>query len=73
LGGNKPSAMHNGWPAHWVSPAEAFEKGHHHMAQMFKNELRDSMREENGLTIFTNGVARMVDRCGIDLSKLKFF
>lgn len=73
IGGDKPSAMHNCWPAHWENLLVAHEKGYHHMAQMFKLELREHMLAPNKITIFTNGVARMVEQCGIDLSRLKFF
>lgn len=73
IGGNKPSAMHNGSPAYWVNLNEAFEKGHHHMSQMFRDEVGNHFQDKNGRMIFTNGVQRMVDKYGIDLSKVRFF
>jgi 3-oxoacyl-[acyl-carrier-protein] synthase III len=73
IGGNKPSAMHNGWPAYWVNPLEAYNKGHHHMSQMFKLELRTHMLDKNGITIFTNGIRRLLNKYKIDISRLKFF
>lgn len=73
IGGNKPSAMHNGFPPYWVRLPEAYEKGYHHMAQMFKLELREAMLDKNRITIFTNGIARFVDKFNIDVSDLRFF
>jgi 3-oxoacyl-[acyl-carrier-protein] synthase III len=40
VGGMKPSAMKNQRPAYWMNPKEEFEKGYHHLAQMFQEELR---------------------------------
>jgi len=40
IGGNKPSAMGNKRPAYWMNPKTEFEKGYHHLAQMFQEELR---------------------------------
>ena len=73
IGGRKPSAMHNGFPAHFVNPLDAFNHGYHHVCQMFKSELGENMRDSNGRIIFTNGLARMVDKYHIDLSKVRFF
>ncbi|MEN8263458.1 MAG: 3-oxoacyl-ACP synthase [Nitrospirota bacterium] len=73
VGGKKPSAMHNGFPAHFVNLREAFDKGYHHVSQMFKLELTQNMQDENGNTLFTNGLARMVDKYDIDLSRVRFF
>jgi len=73
IGGKKPSAMHNGFPAHFVNPLDAFKNGYHHVSQMFKNELGENMRDKNGKMIFTNGLARMVDKYKIDLSRVRFF
>jgi 3-oxoacyl-[acyl-carrier-protein] synthase III len=73
IGGKKPSAMHNGWPACWENLIEAHNKGYHHMSQMFKLELREHMLDTNGITIFTNGIARFLEKYKIDISNLKFF
>ncbi len=73
VGGKKPSAMHNGFPAYFVNLNEAFEKGYHHVSQMFKLELTQNMQDSDGHTLFTNGLARMVKKYDIDLSKVRFF
>ena len=73
VGGNKPSVMHNGFPAYWLNLREAYDKGCHHMSQMFKDEVRIHMLDKNGKTVFTNGIQRMLDKFNIDLSKLRFF
>lgn len=73
VGGRKPSAMHNGFPAYFVNLQEAYNKGYHHVCQMFKLELTQNMQDKNGRTLFTNGLARMVHKYNIDLSKVRFF
>lgn len=73
IGGKKPSMMHNTLPAYEVNLVESFEKGHHHILQRFKNEISVHVKDENGYTVFTNGLGRMIQRCKLDLSKLRFF
>jgi 3-oxoacyl-[acyl-carrier-protein] synthase III len=73
VGGNKPSVMHNGYPAYWVNALEAYNNGYHHMSQMFKDEVRIHMLDKNGRTVFTNGIQRMLDKYNIDISRLRFF
>lgn len=73
IGGKKPSAMHNGFPAYFVNLPEAYDKGYHHVLQMFKLELREHMLDPNGITIFTNGIGRMLKMYDIDIAKLRFF
>ena len=73
VGGRKPSAMHNGFPAHFVNLIDAYNKGYHHVSQMFKLELTQNMQDSDGHTLFTNGLARMVNKYNIDISKVRFF
>jgi len=72
VGGKKPSAMKDLRPAYWMNPREEFEKGYHHLSQMFQNELRQNFHEPNG-TVFFNGLRRMLEKYPTDLSRLKFF
>ena len=72
VGGNKPSAMKNQRPAYWMNPKEEFEKGYHHLSQMFQNELRQNFHEPDG-TVFFNGLKRMLEKYPVDLSRLKYF
>jgi 3-oxoacyl-[acyl-carrier-protein] synthase III len=72
VGCNKPSAMLNKRPAYWMNPKEEYEKGYHHLAQMFNEQLGGHFHEENG-SVFYNGLKRMIDLYNIDLSKLKYF
>ena len=65
--------MHNGFPPYWINLSEAYDKGCHHMSQLFKDEVRSQMVDTNGRTIFTNGIERMVAKHKIDLSNLRFF
>ena len=71
-GGNKPSAMGNKRPAYWMNPKEEYEKGYHHLAQMFQEELRTNFHEADG-SVFLNGLKRMLALHPVDLNNLRFF
>ncbi len=71
-GGKKPSAMGNKRPAFWMNPKEEFEKGYHHLAQMFQEELSASFHEPDG-SVFLKGLKRMIEKYALDLSSLRFF
>jgi 3-oxoacyl-[acyl-carrier-protein] synthase III len=72
IGGKKPSAMGNRRPAYFMNPKEEFEKGYHHLAQMFQEELRANFHEPDG-SVFLKGLKRMIAKYDIDLADLKFF
>lgn len=72
VGGNKPSAMGNKRPAYWMNPKEEFDKGYHHLAQMFQEELRSNFHEADG-SVFLKGLKRMIAKYDIDLTNLRFF
>ncbi|NVO01712.1 MAG: 3-oxoacyl-ACP synthase [Bacteroidetes bacterium] len=72
IGGKKPSAMLNHRPAYWMNPKEEYEKGYHHISQMFQEQLRENFHDADG-TVFFKGLKRMIDKYEIDLGKLKFF
>jgi len=72
IGGRKPSAMGNKRPAYWMNPKDEFEKGYHHLAQMFQEELRANFHEPDG-TVFYHGLRRMLKIHPIDLKQLRFF
>lgn len=71
-GGKKPAAMGNRRPAYWMNPREEYEKGYHHLAQMFQEELRANFHEADG-SVFLKGLKRMLDLYPVDLSRLRFF
>ncbi len=71
-GGKKPSAMGNRRPAYWMNPREEFEKGYHHLAQMFREELGTNFHEPDG-SVFFNGLKRMLTGYPVDISRLRFF
>ncbi|MBE0648083.1 MAG: 3-oxoacyl-ACP synthase [Bacteroidales bacterium] len=71
-GGRKPSAMGNRRPAYWMNPREEYEKGYHHLAQMFQEELRENFHEADG-SVFRNGLKRMLALHPIDPLKIRFF
>jgi 3-oxoacyl-[acyl-carrier-protein] synthase III len=72
VGGMKPSSMGNKRPAYWMNPREEFEKGYHHIAQMFQEELRSNFHEPDG-SVFLKGLRRMIAKYNIDLTGLRFF
>ncbi len=72
VGGKKHSPMFNRRPAYWMNPSEEFEKGYHHLAQMFQEQLRANFHDPDG-TVFYKGLKRMIEANRIDLSRLRFF
>lgn len=73
LGGKKEAVMYNRMPAYFVNYRKAYEEGLHHVCQLAGNEIVDRVVDDNKVTIFTNGLQRMIQRYGIDLEKLRFF
>ncbi len=71
VGGKKPSSMGNRRPAFWMNPREEYERGYHHLAQMFQH-LQSYFHDPDG-TVFSKGLRRMIDTYHIDLSRLRFF
>ena len=55
-----------------MNPKEEFEKGYHHLAQMFQEELRANFHETDG-SVFLNGLKRMLAKHPIPFSALKYF
>jgi 3-oxoacyl-[acyl-carrier-protein] synthase III len=72
VGGNKPSAMGNKRPAYYMNPKDEFEKGYHHLAQMFQEELRSNFHDPDG-SVFLKGLKRMISKQDLDLTPLRFF
>lgn len=72
IGGNKPSAMNNQRPAYWMNPKDEYEKGYHHLAQMFNEQLRLHFHDADG-SVFYKGLKRFLTNHPIDTSKLKYF
>lgn len=72
IGGKKPSAMGNKRPAYWMNPREEYEKGYHHLAQMFQEELASNFHETGG-SVFIKGLKRMLADHEIDMNRLRFF
>jgi len=72
IGGKKPAAMLNKRPAYWMNPKEEFEKGYHHLAQMFNEQLRIHFNEDGG-SVFYKGLKRMINLYKIDVEKVRFF
>lgn len=72
VGGNKPSAMGNKRPARYMNPKEEYEKGYHHLAQMFQEELRKNFHEADG-SVFLNGLKRMLQKYPLDTEAIRYF
>lgn len=72
IGGNKPSAMGNKRPAYYMNPKEEFEKGNHHLAQVFNDNLRELFYEDEE-SVFYKGLKRMLAKYPIDTEKIRFF
>lgn len=71
-GGKKPSAMGNKRPAYYMNPREEYEKGYHHLAQLFQEELRANFHDEDG-SVFLKGLKRMIERYPFDPGEIRFF
>lgn len=72
IGGKKPAAMGNRRPAYFMNPLEEYEKGYHHLAQLFNENLRDLFNEPDG-SVFFKGLQRMLQEYPIDKEKIRFF
>ena len=72
VGGLKPSAMGNKRPAYFMNPKEEFERGYHHLAQMFQEELRENFHDPDG-SVFLKGLKRMLAQHPVDIDRIKFF
>lgn len=72
VGGKKPSAMNNKRPAYWMNPKEEYEKGYHHLAQMFNEQLRLHFHDEDG-SVFYKGLKRFLDTYPLDVDKIRYF
>ena len=72
VGGLKPSAMGNKRPAYFMNPKEEYERGFHHLAQMFQEELRENFHDPDG-SVFLKGLKRMLAKYPVKLDRIKFF
>ncbi|HDO26705.1 MAG TPA: 3-oxoacyl-ACP synthase III family protein [Bacteroidetes bacterium] len=71
-GGKKPAAMFNRRPAYWMNPKEEYEKGYHHLAQLFNEQLRTHFNEKDG-SVFYKGLKRMMGKYPFDVDAIRFF
>lgn len=72
VGGKKPAAMRNKRPAYWMNPREEFDKGYHHLAQLFNEQLREHFHDSDG-SVFVKGLKRMIDCYQIAVEDIRFF
>lgn len=72
VGGFKKSAMGNQLPAYWNNPQDNYRTGAHHIRQVYLTQMGDvAHTEENGRTVFTNGLERMLAKKNLDRSAIK--
>lgn len=73
-GGHKESAMGNRLPARWNNPLDTYEKGLHHIKQVYLNQMKGmAHKEDDGKTIFYAALKRMIEKQEISLDSLKYF
>lgn len=72
IGGRRPSLMFNDRPAWWMNPRDEYEAGAHHLKQRFRNELATGIFQEEGGSVFFNGLRRMLDKAGIDPGEIRW-
>jgi len=72
VGGKKPAGMLNKRPAYWMNPKDEYEKGLHHLSQMFNEQLGTHFNEEGG-SIFYKGLNRMLENYKVDVNQIRFF
>jgi 3-oxoacyl-[acyl-carrier-protein] synthase III len=72
IGGKKPAAMFNQRPAYWMNPKEEFEKGYHHLNQLFNDQLSKHFNEEGG-SVFYKGISRMLKKYPFKVDDIRFF
>jgi 3-oxoacyl-[acyl-carrier-protein] synthase-3 len=73
VGGNRPSLMFNKKPAFWMNPREEYEGGYHHLRQTFRNLLGSDVFQEEGGSVFFNGLRRMLSKKDIPVDRIRFF
>jgi 3-oxoacyl-[acyl-carrier-protein] synthase III len=73
VGGRRPSLMFNERPALWLSPAEEYEQGLHHLRQRFRDELATGVFQEEGGSVFLKGLQRMLTAAGTPVETIKLF
>lgn len=71
VGGKRPSLMFNHRPAYWMNPKEEYDQGLHHLRQSFRNTLGTEVFQEEGGSVFRNGLKRMLDQGRVPLDKIK--
>jgi 3-oxoacyl-[acyl-carrier-protein] synthase-3 len=73
IGRGRPPHMFNLRPSYWLNPKEEYERGLHHLRQMFRNSLGTEVFQEPDGSIFCNGFKRMLKGTGIGLDTIGLF
>jgi 3-oxoacyl-[acyl-carrier-protein] synthase III len=73
VGGDRPSLMYNERPALWLPPDREFAEGRHHLRQKFRNSLSTPVFQEQGGSVFFNGLMRMLKRGAIPVDTIRLF
>ncbi|MBC6679752.1 3-oxoacyl-ACP synthase III family protein [Zhenpiania hominis] len=72
-GVSKPSAMGNRYQYYLTNPKEEYERGAHHIKQLYINVLNEYAMEEDGQTIFFHALKRMLAQKEINVKELAAF
>ena len=65
--------MFNLRPALWLNPRDEFDQGLHNLRQRFRNALSTDIFQEEGGSVFFNGLKRMLGKGGIDPRGIRLF
>ncbi len=71
VGGRRKAKMFNRRPAYWMNPKEEYELGLHHLCQEFRSQLGGKEFLDGKRSVFAAGLARMLDSCGVDPSRVR--
>lgn len=73
IGGKRSPLMYNHRPALWLNPKKEYEEGLHHLRQNFRNALSSEIFQEEGGSIFFNGLRRMLAERSISGDSIRCF
>lgn len=72
-GARKPVTMGFSFPGYFENPLKAYSQGMHHHYQNYQKELIENFQDDNQVTVFVNGLDRMIKSENISLDRLRFF
>ncbi len=73
VGGKRPSLMFNKRPAYWMNPRDEYDTASHHLRQLFRNALATDVFQDGDRSVFTSGLARMLEQAHLPLDRVRYF